>query len=77
MGIHPMKGVWKSARMELGALCVMTSGILKMPSWLADSWDSPDWVYNYAINMLLVYIGYMQVHYKYGYVLKVNVLRLY
>ena len=45
MGIHPMKGVWKSARMELGAPCVMISGIIKMPWWPADSWDSTVWVY--------------------------------
>ena len=65
MGTQSMKGVWKSARVEHGALCVMTSGILQMPRWPADSWDSPAWVQNCAINMLLVYVSYIQVHYKY------------
>ena len=35
-----MKDVWKSARVEAGELCVMISGILLMPVWPADSWDS-------------------------------------
>ena len=39
-----MKDVWKSARVEVGELCAMISGILLMPMWPADSWDSPDTV---------------------------------
>ena len=35
-----MKDVWKSARVEDGVLCVMTTGIILMPVWSADSWDS-------------------------------------
>ena len=35
-----MKDVWKSARVEVGELCAMTSGILLMPVRPADSWDS-------------------------------------
>ena len=31
-----------------GALCVMTSGVLLMPVWFADSWDSPDTVSVYS-----------------------------
>ena len=77
MGTQSMKDVWKSAGVEHGALCVMTSGIVKMPRWPADSWDSPAWVQNCAIDMSLVYISYIQVHYKYGFVLKVIVLGVY
>ena len=54
MGTQSMKGVWKSARVEHGALCVMTSGILQMPRWPADSWDSPVWVQNCAIDMSII-----------------------
>ena len=39
MGIHPMKGEWRSAKMELGAPCAMTCGMHQMPWWPVDSWD--------------------------------------
>ena len=35
-----LRDVWKSAAMESGGLCVMTSGVLLMPKWYADSLDS-------------------------------------
>ena len=34
------KAVWKSATATSGARCVMTSGVLPMLKWPADSWDS-------------------------------------
>ena len=39
-----MKGEWKSVKLGFGVLCAMTSGILLMPVWPADSWDFPDTV---------------------------------
>ena len=35
----PLVDVWRSATMQSGAQCVMTSGALKMLKWCADSWD--------------------------------------
>ena len=40
----PLKVVLKFAYITSGALCVMTSGMLLMLVWPADSWDSPDTV---------------------------------
>ena len=34
-----MRGQWRSALMEFGALCVMTLGIKTKPEWHADSLD--------------------------------------
>ena len=36
----PLEGVWRSATTISGAQCVMTSGMLLMLKWSADSWDS-------------------------------------
>ena len=33
-------GVWRSVTTMSGAQCVMTSGVLLMLMWSADSWDS-------------------------------------
>ena len=37
---RPPKDVWRSATTMSGAQCVMTSGIIMMPEWPADSLDS-------------------------------------
>ena len=35
----PIVDVWRSVTMISGAQCVMTSGMLLMLEWSADSWD--------------------------------------
>ena len=53
-----MKDVWKSARVEVGARCVMISGILLMPVWPADSWDSQASVCYSSVQQLILYIHF-------------------
>ena len=35
---HQTEVVWRCAGMVCGVLSVMTSGLILMPMWLADSW---------------------------------------
>ena len=37
---QPLLDVLRSVTTMSGAQCVMTCGVLLMPKWLADSWDS-------------------------------------
>ena len=51
-----MKDVWKSARVEDGVLCVMTTGMIVMPVLSADSWDSQASVCNRKYCSIIISI---------------------
>ena len=38
---EPMEVVWRSVCMVSGEWCVTMDGIIMMPQWFAESWDSP------------------------------------
>ena len=52
-----MKVELKSATTMHGALCVTTSGILMMPMWPADSWDSIQ-----PVNAIIQHFNLHEVH---------------
>jgi len=43
-----VRGLWRSAWVESGALCVITAGIALMQQSSANSWDSKEQVCDYS-----------------------------